>query len=337
MKSTHRCLAGALLLSCGMAAHAQPVDLRPQISVLYSHVFEDAARGDEAGQGAYLGLGWELSERWGMEIGGFWHDYDASADRVGTLREWKEWGGNIDAHLYFTRHRGFTPYMIIGGGVLRSEDRIADTRSTDPFAQVGFGFRSLLGANFGIRGDAVFRYADVSDRHAISRNAFREPVVRLGFFVPLGAEPKPEPPPPPPPPPRQAPPPPPPPPPPPQPREVIHEIDQTVMFGFDSATIQSRAEPELMRIARLINEDTTLRRVEVAGHTDSTGPREYNVKLSERRAQAVRDFLVSRGGVDSRLLTVKGYGPDRPKVSNDTLENRKKNRRVELIATERNR
>ena len=69
--------------------------------------------------------------------------------------------------------------------------------------------------------------------------------------------------------------------------------------------------------------------VEVGGHSDSTGADAYNLKLSEKRAKAVRDYLVSKG-VDGSRLTSKGYGETKPVADNKTAEGRAKNRRVEL-------
>ena len=70
-------------------------------------------------------------------------------------------------------------------------------------------------------------------------------------------------------------------------------------------------------------------KVEIDGHADSTGAPEYNMALSEKRAQAVKDFFVTRG-VDPDRLTTKGFGITKPAASNDTREGRAKNRRVEL-------
>ena len=72
-------------------------------------------------------------------------------------------------------------------------------------------------------------------------------------------------------------------------------------------------------------------RVSVEGHTDSIGSDAYNQKLSERRAQAVRDYLVSQG-IDAARISVKGWGKAKPVASNKTEAGRAENRRVEIIA-----
>ena len=96
-----------------------------------------------------------------------------------------------------------------------------------------------------------------------------------------------------------------------------------VFFDFDSAVLKPGAYTEIDRTATVLNRypQTTIL---VEGHTDSRGSETYNQQLSERRAQAVRDALVSRG-VDPRRLRVIGYGESQPISSSDAM-----NRRVEL-------
>jgi outer membrane protein OmpA-like peptidoglycan-associated protein len=72
------------------------------------------------------------------------------------------------------------------------------------------------------------------------------------------------------------------------------------------------------------------RRVVIEGHTDSVGSDTYNLDLSERRADAVRDFLL-QNGVNAAQMSTRGYGKASPVASNDTAEGRQQNRRVELI------
>jgi outer membrane protein OmpA-like peptidoglycan-associated protein len=70
--------------------------------------------------------------------------------------------------------------------------------------------------------------------------------------------------------------------------------------------------------------------VQVEGHTDNVGTEEYNQKLSEQRAEAVRGFLVGNG-VSQQKVTAQGFGKTQPVASNDSAAGRQKNRRVELI------
>ncbi len=101
-----------------------------------------------------------------------------------------------------------------------------------------------------------------------------------------------------------------------------------VLFGFDSAEIKSEAYPMLNEAVVILKKNTDLN-VEVDGHTDNIGPAEYNIILSERRANAVMEYFVDKG-VEAERLTIKGFGLTMPAVSNDTEEGRAKNRRVTL-------
>ncbi len=101
-----------------------------------------------------------------------------------------------------------------------------------------------------------------------------------------------------------------------------------VNFDFDKSTLRQED------IGSLDDDVEALKawgdvNIEVAGHTDSMGSDEYNMKLSQQRAEAVRNFLISRGVAADRL-TAKGYGEAQPVADNATEEGRFKNRRVEL-------
>lgn len=101
-----------------------------------------------------------------------------------------------------------------------------------------------------------------------------------------------------------------------------------LLFGFDKAEITPEMIPILEQAKVILNEDMSVR-FTVAGHTDWTGPEVYNQGLSERRAAAVRNWLVENAVTASRLDVI-GYGETKPKYDNTTREGRKLNRRVEL-------
>jgi outer membrane protein OmpA-like peptidoglycan-associated protein len=73
-------------------------------------------------------------------------------------------------------------------------------------------------------------------------------------------------------------------------------------------------------------------KLEVEGHTDSVGTNEYNMTLSENRANAVRDYLVKQG-IDAYSIGARGFGEGQPVATNDTAEGRQQNRRVELVVS----
>ena len=105
-----------------------------------------------------------------------------------------------------------------------------------------------------------------------------------------------------------------------------------VFFESDSALLTDESTLVLERVARSLGDFPDLR-VEVAGHTDSTGSDAHNRRLSVERAESVRDYLVSRG-IDASRFEVTGRGEGQPVADNGTEEGRAKNRRVELSKIE---
>ena len=103
-----------------------------------------------------------------------------------------------------------------------------------------------------------------------------------------------------------------------------------VNFDFDSARLRPESIAILDKAVATLKEWGDVK-VEVAGHTDSVGTDEYNLNLSQSRAETVRAYLIDKG-IPADRLTAKGYGESMPEADNDTAEGRFKNRRVELIS-----
>lgn len=101
-----------------------------------------------------------------------------------------------------------------------------------------------------------------------------------------------------------------------------------VLFDFDSDRLHPNARRLLDPVAEIFSRYPDLQ-VEIAGHTDNIGSADYNQDLSDRRAESVREYLVSQG-IASSNLTTAGYGFSEPMASNDTEEGRQENRRVEI-------
>ena len=102
-----------------------------------------------------------------------------------------------------------------------------------------------------------------------------------------------------------------------------------ILFDFDKATLRRDVEFNLVKIATILNQFQEMK-ILIEGHTDSIGTEEYNLGLSQRRAQAVYDFLVSQD-VEADRLSWEGYGEGRPVADNDAEEGRQRNRRVDLV------
>jgi len=110
-------------------------------------------------------------------------------------------------------------------------------------------------------------------------------------------------------------------------RKVVKDAISNLEFDLGKSTIRSKSYASLNRVARLlVDKNFSLK---LAGHTDNTGGRELNLRLSKDRAESVKAYLVSQGANASRIEAT-GYGPDQPIATNKTAAGRQENRRVEF-------
>jgi OOP family OmpA-OmpF porin len=110
--------------------------------------------------------------------------------------------------------------------------------------------------------------------------------------------------------------------------ENVTIVLNNVFFDFDKATLKSESFPELNRVVTLMTEKPNMQ-IEISGHTDTSGPEQYNLGLSERRAKAVVKYFSDKG-IPKERMTALFFGETKPTESNDTKEGRQKNRRVEF-------
>ena len=116
--------------------------------------------------------------------------------------------------------------------------------------------------------------------------------------------------------------------------EIRIELSSDVLFDFDKADLLPKAIPELEKVATVLKSYPNAA-CSIEGHTDNKGLKEYNQKLSERRADSVKNWLLAHG-VSTRM-TVRGWGATKPVAPNtlpngrDNPEGRQKNRRVEIV------
>ena len=138
----------------------------------------------------------------------------------------------------------------------------------------------------------------------------------------------------------------PPPPPPPEPepvpdppKRVVVEnnkivIGEKIQFDFNKATIKPESDSLMQEIINVIKENPHIKKLAIEGHTSSEGSDKYNLKLSDKRAKAVMDYLVKKGELAKEMFTAKGFGEGKPIAEESTEEGKEKNRRVEFNITE---
>ena len=269
------------------------------------------------------------------------------------------WGGSLDLLGVMNRDGRVSPYLSVGlGGV--QNDVSPGRNATDFMSQAGLGmfvklWESADGSrSFSLRPDVKARWDDAG-----SAGHLRDYIGTLGFQYSFGApRTRPTPPPAPLPAPAVTPPPPPPPPAPAAPADsdkdgVTDNQDQCpntpagvavdalgcprkgsitlegVTFELNSAQLTADSGTVLNGIATDLQKYPRLR-IELQGHTDSSGPDAYNLKLSQQRANSVSEYLVAHG-VPSTQLVARGYGESKPIDNNTTAEGRAHNRRVVMF------
>ena len=112
-----------------------------------------------------------------------------------------------------------------------------------------------------------------------------------------------------------------------------HALEQ-VQFATAKSTIRKQSYELLNEVAQILITYPKIKKVLIEGHTDDRGRDKYNLRLSQARAKAVRTYLIKKG-IDAERLTAQGFGETKPKVPNDSAENRQINRRVVFTITEK--
>lgn len=335
-------------------------ETRPYVTGGYDYVYDDGDRVSDDGDGLWIGGGLAVSEFWGLEASSFYNEFDR--DTVGGNR-WKEVGVKLDSLFFASREAWFSPYFGVGLGVMESTLRDPNRDSTDPFADIGLGFFTYAGflrdIDLGLRFDLRYR---VVNPDIIGVDKFGETVARIGLVLPLGdrdtasdatpassepaaaaadkgkADGKDS-----------------------DGDGVTDDKDscpgtargltvdakgcpvnaaqsgpnrsfENVNFAYDKDALTDYAKATLDSTASAISGLTAKYpklKVDVSGHTDWVGTDAYNQALSERRANAVKGYLV-RKGVEEKRISTFSYGESKPAATNDTEEGRAINRRSEI-------
>jgi len=327
--------------------------ITPMFGVLHADK-DRPTEGDDYALGS-LALGKHLSEAWSAEV--LLTGTKLQGEPTALVPDLSVWGGSLDLLRVFNRAGRFSPYLGVGAGMINNDVR-PGAAGNDAMYQASLGafwtlWEGSNGNSFALRPDFKARW---DDAHSAGR--LTDYIGQLGFQYTWGGT-KPTPPPPPPPPPvAVAPPPPPPPvaPPPPgdedqdgvtddrdrcpgTPRGVAVDANgcpqkgsitlEGVTFEYNSAMLQAGSLNILDDVADGLKKHPRLK-VELQGHTDSKGPDAYNLTLSQKRADAVRAYLI-KDGVPTTQITAKGYGEGQPIADNKTDAGRAQNRRVVMF------
>jgi OmpA-OmpF porin, OOP family len=320
--------------------------------VNYMHADNDL-QSKNSGYGASIKLGKELSESWDLQ-GGLGYNTAKEDATVATSGRYKQTTLGLDA-LYMFSRSNFRPFLLAGLGAARNNQDYNVTgvnlnnKKTSWLANLGLGAQYMLADNFGLQADLRQQWSKAktdltgvtSGTDTISNTLLNlGGLIRFGAPAPVVAEPAPEPAPI-----AAAPEPMPEPAPAPAPEPVkctpqmdTITVDAAKLFGYDKASLQAEGKAALDEAAAKIKAAPEIKAVIVTGHTDRIGSDAYNQKLSERRANQVKDYLAAQG-VDAAIIEAVGKGESEPVVQCAGTKATKKlisclqpNRRVEIKA-----
>jgi len=349
MKNTVSALALLTAIAAASSAHADDMMASPQglylgLGVDYSMprntqikgVANDLSRDMDNSVGGMGALGWSYGNNWRTEAEIQYRDNDAKPSGDAAV-----WNGMLNAYYDFTNIGlgRFAPYLGAGLGAARVDfGKVPAATSTLDDNDWVFAYQGIAGVGYRLTDQlnvfADYRYlASMDGSYKLTNGTsvdagYNEHQVMLGirwnFWAPQkqaqapAPTPVAAPAPPPPPPVVQAPPPPPP------------ARNYLVFFDFDKADLKSDAQAIVTQAAQAFPKSQGVTRIQATGHADRAGSDAYNLKLSQRRAQAVKNELVKQG-VPANVITVIAKGEREPLVPTADGVREPQNRRVEIV------
>lgn len=318
LKNTLGVVIGSMVAATSVNSLAQGQGA-VEVEAFGKHYFTDSSRDIKNGELYGAGVSYFLTDDVSLGLSyGEYHDI-TSEDRVqdGSHKKIKGSLTSLDAAYHFGNPGvGLRPYVSAGVAhqSIGQADRGGRDRST--FANVGTGLKYYFTENF-------FAKASVDGMYNIDADE-GEWMTGVGVGLNFGGgarqvaavEPTPEP-----------------APAPivdnePEPAPEVVRVELDVKFDFDKSRVREESYSDIKNLADFMQQYPQTTTV-VEGHTDSVGTDQYNQRLSERRAEAVRNVLVNEYGVQGNRVNSVGYGESRPVADNSTEEGRQINRRVE--------
>jgi OmpA-OmpF porin, OOP family len=331
-------------LGAALAADEQD---KVYVDPIYGYALPDESHAVENDAYAGVGFGHHLGRRWSVELNLLEGRFPGAAGR-----ELEQSAVSVDALRVFGRANRVSPYVTFGAG--RAHNELDTGADSGELVQAGAGLLIDLAENdartfvFQLRPEIKYRV----DRAGPASDNNNDYLISLGFAMNYGGRRQVAP--------QQSP----PSPPPPAPAAPVDSdgdgvLDATdrcsgtpravavdtagcprpepvvlrgVEFEFDSPAVAPGWQPVLEGVAGGLQQHPRLR-IELQGHTDSRGPDAYNLRLSQRRAESVRERLIANGASASQLVA-KGYGETQPVGDNDTAAGRASNRRVVMAVLE---
>ena len=316
MKKVSFAVLSALVVSAPLAAQETRTmfDDRFYISPFGSYVIPDKDRKNENGWGGGLAIGKPINDYLNLEFRGTYQylDNDGGPGAVHIT----QLGPNA---LFFFRREGFQPYLMAGIGSIRDHFQNYHYPPSEQHhqwsfaAQGGLGFLIPITDNVLARAEGLYRW-DKNRGDIRDEDSFGDWVINAGLQIPIGEKPRAAVTPPP----VVAP-----------PATRTIELSADALFAFDKAVLKPEGIAELDRFLQELRE-TSFSYILVVGHTDPFGTDAYNMQLSQRRADAVMNYLGSRG-VPADRIRAEGRGESQLKITPEECAARGARTRAALI------
>lgn len=283
-----------------------------------TYTITDNDRQADDGWGGGLAIGKHLTPSWALELRGQYEELSGDNNRG----DWSNWSVGVDALYFFNHNRGFRPFLLAGIGGINEDNQSADAWSF--MWNAGAGAIWDFGDNWSMRSDVRYRWSDNSDKLGNDKN-FDDWVISLGVQYAFGPKPVP-------PAPRVAPAPTPAPapyvapapqpapvpvpPPPPQPITRNFELAADGMFAFDKSELSPVGKSRIDNMLAAMRQAgiTEVQNLRIVGHTDPLGSADYNMRLSQARAETVKAYLAS-SGVPVGVISTSGAGETQLRVT----------------------